>query len=136
MSIFSRIKDRVTAYVDTYVKLMKLNFIEGAAKMVSFFLFVMICLFIVFVTIVFVGFGISESLVALGMSQLGAYFITAGVYLLLLFVFVLSRNGVLRFFGDMVVRMMTEGDGAAAPGAEQSAAGNDAAQQKNNNQPS
>lgn len=130
MSIFSRIKDRVTAYVDTYVKLMKLNFIEGAAKMVSFFLFVMICLFIVFVTIVFVGFGISESLVALGMSHLGAYFITAGVYLLLLFVFVLSRNGVLRFFGDMVVRMMTEGDGAAAPGTEQPAAGNDAAQQK------
>ena len=61
MSIFGDLKERVLQYVDVQVKLFKINFIGRSASLFSYFpVFKLICLFVFFCIILFIGFGLTE----------------------------------------------------------------------------
>jgi len=108
MSILTSIKEKIREYIDVYIKLLKVNFIEHTANLVSYFLFTMICLFIVFGIILFTGFGISEAFIAMGLPKLAAFFITVGVYILLLVLTIACRKGITKFFAGSVISAMTD----------------------------
>ena len=112
MSIFSKIKGKITTYLDVYIRLIKVNFIGQTANILSYFLFAMICLFILFAIILFTGFGVTESFIAMGIPKLGAFFITVGVYVLLLALVLACRKGITNFFASGVITVMTEQDDA------------------------
>ncbi len=118
MGIFSQIKDKITQYIEVNVKLIKLNVIGKTAGVVSYLLFGFIALFIVFAIVIFLGMGISEALVDAGMMRSAAYFITMGVYILLLVIFLAMRKKVTGFFAGGVIASMTddgeEGDDESA----------------------
>jgi hypothetical protein len=108
MSFLSSIKEKITKYIDVYIKLAKLSFIEGTADVVSYFIFAMIGLFLVFCVILFLGFGLTEAFVSMGLSHVASYFITLGVYVLLILIVFALRKNITRFFASEVVKVMTD----------------------------
>ena len=110
MGILSALKEKVTQYVDVYVKLFKINFIGRTANLLSYFMFAMIGMLIAFCILLFTGLGLVEVFVAAGLTKMAAFFITIGIYLLLLFVIFACRKAITRFFASSIIKVMTEGD--------------------------
>ena len=110
MSIFSSLKDKVTQHVEVYVKLFKLNFIERTSNLLSYFMFAMICQLLVLCIFLFLGLGLSETFIAMGMPKVWSFFATLGVYVLLLLVVVGLRTNITRFFASGFIRTLTDGD--------------------------
>ncbi len=110
MNIFGDLKQKVTDYIDVRVKLFKINFIGRSANVFSYFLFALICLFIFFCVILFVGLGLTEVFINAGLSKMVSFFIVIGVYILLLLLVVALRKNITRFFASGFIRVLTEGD--------------------------
>ena len=107
MSLFNQVKEKVTQYIDVYIKLLKIGFVEGTANILSYLMYMTICLFIFFCIILFLGFGIVEGLMAIGLTKLSSFFITIGIYLLSLFLIVMLRKQITSFFSSGVIKAMT-----------------------------
>ena len=110
MSIFSSLKEKVTQHVEVYVKLFKLNFIGRTANLLSYFMFAMICLMLVLCMFIILGLGMTELFIAGGLSKLASFFVTLGVYAVLLLIIVALRTKITRFFATGFIRALTEGD--------------------------
>ena len=110
MNILSQLKEKVTEYVDVYVRLFKINFIGRTSNLISYFMFAMINMLIVFCIVLFSGFGLVELFVAMGVSKLASFFLTVGVYLILLLIVFGFRKRLTRFFASSIIRVLTEGD--------------------------
>ncbi len=110
MSIISELKEKVTQYLNVYVKLLKVNFIGRAANVFSYFFFALICLFIFFCIILYIGFGLTEVFADAGLSKTASFFIVTGIYALLLIIVVALRKQITRFFASGFIRALTDGD--------------------------
>jgi len=112
MSVFGEIKDRISRYIDVNVDLVKVNLIGRTAVLVSYLIFSLIALLIVFCIALFMGLGLTSALMETGMSTVAAYFVTMAIYLVLLIVVILLRKPISRFFADSLVEVLTtyEGD--------------------------
>ena len=112
MSIFGDIKERISRYIDVNDDLVKLNLIGRTAVLVSYLIFSLIALLIVFCIALFMGLGLTSALMETGMSTVAAYFVTMGIYLVLLIVVILLRKPISGFFADSLVEVLTtyEGD--------------------------
>jgi hypothetical protein len=110
MNVLSRLKEKVSEYIDVYVKLFKINFIGRTANLLGYFMFAVISLLIVFCIVLFSGFGLVEVFMGAGATKLVSFFLTVGVYLLLLSVVFACRKKLVRFFASAIIRVLTEGD--------------------------
>jgi len=110
MGILTQLKEKVTQYIDVYVKLFKVNFIGRTSNIMSYFLFALICLFISFCIVLFIGFGLTEVFVEAGFSKMVSFFIVIGIYVLMLGIVVSFRKRITRFFASGFIRVLTEGD--------------------------
>ncbi len=110
MSIFGSVKDKITQYVEVYIKLLKVNFIGKTASILSYFMFAMICLFLLFGIIMLIGFGVVEVFVALGFTKVAAFFLTTGVFTIKLVILLSLRRPITRFFANTFISVITEGD--------------------------
>ena len=108
MSLFSNIKDKIGAYIDVHVQLAKLSIMSGTAKVLSYVMFSLICMFILFVIIMFMGLGISEAFVEMGMPKVGAHFATMGVFVLMLFATLGLSKNITNFFAGLFIKVLTE----------------------------
>ena len=108
MSIFGSLKDKLTQYIDVYVKLFKLNFMGSTAKLLSYFMFSLICMFLVFIMVLLMGLGIVELFMMLGMAKAWAFFATLGVYLLILIVIMALRRNITTFFAGAFLKVLTD----------------------------
>jgi len=108
--MLNTIKEKLKAYIDVHLKLLKISFIGQTATIMSYFIFAMLCLFIVFGIVLFIGFGVSEALIAMEISRVASFFITVGIYVLLLLLVVALRKNITTFFSNGVINAMTEGD--------------------------
>jgi len=107
MNILATIKEKILEYLDVHIKLLKLNFIGQTSKVVSYFLFAFICLFIVFAIVLFLGFGLTEIFMALGLSKLVSFFVTIAAYILILAIVVGCRKGITNFFASGIIAAMS-----------------------------
>ena len=108
-NIFSRIKEKITDYIDVRVKLIRLSVISRTSGILSYIMYAFICLFILFCILLFSGFGLTEGLIALGLSRLVSTLITLGVYILMLLLLVSMRKSIIKSFSNMFIRVLTEG---------------------------
>lgn len=108
MSIFGSIKDKITRYAEVHINLFKLNMIKRTSNLMSFFMFAMICLFVLFCILLLAGMGLVEAFSAAGMSRVAATFLTAGVYFVVLFILMGLRRNITRFFADTFIGLLTE----------------------------
>jgi hypothetical protein len=108
--IIAQLKTKVTQYIDVYVKLAKINFIEGASNLLSYFMFSMIILFILFCIILFLGFCLVEVFVNAGFSKVLSFLFAMCSYLLLLALVIGWRKKIIFFFANQTISVLTEGD--------------------------
>ena len=110
MGILNQLKEKITQYLNVYIKLCMINFIGRSASLFSYFLFALICLFIAFCVILFIGFGLTEVFIEAGLSKMVSFFIVIGIYILLLLIVMMLRKPITRFFASGFIRVLTEGD--------------------------
>jgi len=108
MSIFGSLKDKVTQYIEVYIKLFKLNFMGSTAKLLSYVMFALICMFIGFITMMLLGLGIVEGFVELGLNRVGATFATMGVFILIMGIAFGLRTNITNFFAGAFLKILTE----------------------------
>ena len=110
LNIFSSIRDTIMQYVDVYLKLLKVNAIGKTSGLLAYVMFAFICLLLLFCTMVLLGFGLVEAFCALGIARVASFFITFGIYVLLMFVLISMRKSITRAFANTFIRILTEGD--------------------------
>ena len=108
MNILGSIKEKVVRYIDVYIRLFKINLIGHVARLVSYMMHGMIALLILFCIILFLGFGLTELFVSAGMCKAAAFFITIGIYLLLLIIMLALRRRITGFFAGRIISVLTE----------------------------
>ena len=106
--IFRDIKEKIVKYIEVNISLFKINLIGKTSGLMSYFMFALIALFMVSCIILFVGFGLSEVFFEAGLSRAASYFLTTGVYCLLLILVVLLRKPIVRFFANSIVDVLTD----------------------------
>lgn len=109
-SLISKIKDKVLSYIDTNVSLFKVNMIGKTARLMSYFMFAIVCLAILLCICFFAGFSLTEAFVDAGMSRSVSYLLTTGVYFVVLLIVYLLRWQIVRVFANAVVSVLTEDD--------------------------
>ena len=106
--MFSNVKEKITRHIQIRVDLLKLEVIQRSSGIMSYFMFALICLFIFFSVIMFLGFGLSELFIDAGMSRGASFLLTTGLYVLLLTTIILLRGKITRFFSSTVISILTE----------------------------
>lgn len=103
-------KHKVAHYIDIRLQLMKLSVIERASSVLSYFIFAFIALFIFITVLVFLGIGIGELMSDLVNSRAGGFFITTGLYILLLVLLFVFRTSITNKFAGIFITMLTQID--------------------------
>lgn len=103
-------KHKVAHYIDIRLQLMKLSVIERASSVLSYFIFAFIALFIFITVLVFFGIGIGELLSDLVDSRAGGFFITTGLYILLLVLLFVFRTSITNKFAGIFITLLTQVD--------------------------
>lgn len=103
-------KDKITDYIDTRVRLVKLTIVERVAKVLSFFTFTIACFFLALPILLFMSMGSAEFFADLVDSRAGGYLIIAGIYALLFIILYIFRKSFTRKFTDLFVSVMTDRD--------------------------
>lgn len=106
--MFSNVKEKITRHIQIRVDLLKLEVIQRSSGIMSYFMFALICLFIFFSAIMFLGFGLSELFIDAGMSRGASFLLTTGLYVLLLTTIILLRGKITRFFSSTFISILTE----------------------------
>lgn len=106
--MFSNVKEKITRHIQIRVDLLKLEVIQRSSGIMSYFMFSLICLFIFFSVIMFLGFGLSELFIDAGMSRGASFLLTTGLYVLLLTTIILLRGKITRFFSSTFISILTE----------------------------
>jgi len=110
MNILGKWKDKAFRYVDVRFQLMKLGFIERTSHVLSSVMIGFILLFLAFSMFIFMGMGLMKALSIWLDSEVGGSFATAGIFLLLIFLFIALRKKVLLAFAGLFIGIMTAGD--------------------------
>lgn len=98
--------NNVTGYVETRVKLLKIEIKEDVAKALSKSLAQATIFFFAFLFLIFFSIGMAEFLNTLFTNSFEGYLIISGIYLLLFLVFLFLRKSVNKvfknFFSDLI----------------------------------
>lgn len=108
--MFSNLKEKISRHIQVRIDLVRLEVVERSSAVMSYLIFALICLFIFFAILLFVGFGIAEVLYDMGMSRGASFLTTTGIYILLFVLIVLLRRSITGFFSDTFIGVMTEDD--------------------------
>lgn len=108
LDIFKRLAGRITRFVDNKVQLAKLDIIEHTAGAMSYFILMIAGMFLVLAVLLFAGMGASAFFADVTGSEVAGYFITAGIYILLIVLVVLLKKPILRYFASIYISIFTE----------------------------
>jgi hypothetical protein len=107
LDIFQKWKDRIFAFVDTKVRGVQLELIERVTGIMSYLLYAITLMFVIFGFFLFIGFGMAEWFTAMLESRIGGFFMAAAFYLVLALIFVAARRPLLRKLSDIFVNLLT-----------------------------
>jgi hypothetical protein len=106
--MFSNLKEKISRHIQVRLDLVRIEVVERSSAVMSYLIFALICLFIFFAVLLFVGFGLAEVLYDMGMSRGASFLTTTGIYILVFILVVLLRRNIIRLFSDLFIRVMTE----------------------------
>jgi hypothetical protein len=110
MNFINKWKDKIAHYVDVRVQLVKLSVIERSSNVLSYFIFVFICLFISLSVLIFLGIVLGELFSGLLDSRPLGYLVTTGIYLLLVGLMFAMRKTIINAFSSAFIRILTSMD--------------------------
>jgi hypothetical protein len=108
LDIFEKWKNKIVRYVETKIGLVKLEFVERASGVLSYFIFAMILLFVGFGVFLFLGFGLAELFTTLMESRMAGFFLAALCYVLLALLLIALRKPISASLSNIFIRLLTE----------------------------
>ncbi|MBS1773282.1 MAG: hypothetical protein JST82_10490 [Bacteroidetes bacterium] len=101
-------RDKVADYIDTRIRIVKLDITERIARVLSFFTFTILILLLLMPAFLFTGMGLAELFSDLLGSRTGGYFVMAGVYTLALLILYACRKTLIRKFTGLFIGVLTD----------------------------
>jgi hypothetical protein len=95
LAIFEKWKDRITKLVATKIRLMQLDIIERIAKLMSYFIMLLVFIFIGFGALLFTGFSCAEWFSSLLDNRALGNLATAAVFVLLILILYVQRKRIM-----------------------------------------
>lgn len=111
LNILSDLKDKVAHYLEVNLRLLQLNLIKRTSKVMGFFLFFIIILFVLFSILLFLGLGLAEVFtnIANG-SRVAGFFMAMGSYFILILILFALRKSIVNGFANIFLPIFTEED--------------------------
>ncbi|WP_276132368.1 hypothetical protein [Polluticoccus soli] len=110
MNFINKWKDKIAHYVDVRIQLVKLNVIERSSNVLSYLIFVFICLFLSLSVLIFLGIVIGELFSGIFDSRPLGYLVTTGIYILLVALMFGLRKSIINTFAGVFIRILTSVD--------------------------
>lgn len=110
MNFINKWKDKIAHYVDVRVQLVKLDIIERTSGVLSYLIFIFICLFLALTILIFLGIVLGELFSGLIGSRPLGYLVTSGIYVLLMGLMFALRKPILDTFSGAFIRILTHED--------------------------
>lgn len=107
---FGQIKDKIAHEIETRIDIVKLGIIEQVSKTLSYFIFILFCIFLLGAILIIAGLGIGEYFAGVTGSYICGYFIAAGIYALLLGILIIFRKHLSKLFTDLFIKQLTDKD--------------------------
>ena len=105
---FKKLKDQVIDYIKLRYTYIKLELIERVVMLVSYLSFLLIAVFVLFLVLLFAGFGIAAVFETLfNGNTIASYFATAGVFIVFVIIMLLARKIIIRFFASSFLSIIT-----------------------------
>ena len=111
--ILNNIKQKIVRYIEVNLNLFKIELISKSSRLLAYFMFAFVGLFVLFCIILFFGFGLTEVFFDAGMSRVGSLFLTTGIYSFVLLIIVLLRRQIARLFQSVFIDILTEDNAEA-----------------------
>jgi hypothetical protein len=108
MSFISNFKDKIAQSIGDKIDTVKLSVIDKVSAVLGYLLFVFIAIFIAMSVLIFLGIGLGEVFYQWMDSRPGAFFATAGVYILLVVLLFIFRQNVVDGFASVFIKMLTD----------------------------
>lgn len=106
--MLSKLFDKATDLLDNKLALLKLNAIEKIALIMGFCMLMIFGMSFMIAVLLILGMGMSSFFSnQVGCSDTAGYFITAGVYVVLLLLALLMKKPLLRTFAGLFVDLLT-----------------------------
>lgn len=105
---FNSLKEKIVQYIRLRLEDFRLEVIERIVDLLGYFIFTMLALFFLFIVLIFTSFGLAEWLSSIFNSQIGGYFATAGIFLILTIIVALNAPVIIRFFAGKMVAILTK----------------------------
>jgi uncharacterized membrane protein YqjE len=110
MNIIGKWRDKATRYVDVRLQLIKLGVIERASNVLGSMMLGFILLFLAFSMLIFMGMGLMKAMSIWLDSEVAGSFATAGIFLVLILLFVGLRTKIKNIFAGLFVGIITASD--------------------------
>lgn len=105
--LFNNLKDKVTQYFQIRFEELRLEIFERIVRVAGYILFILVSIFFMVISLVFLGFGLAAYLGEVFNSMPLAYLTTFGVFFLLGIVLLLIRKSIIKFFASRLISIMS-----------------------------
>lgn len=105
--LFNNLKDKVTQYFQIRFEELRLEIFERIVRVAGYILFILVSIFFMVISLVFLGFGLAAYLGEVFNSMPLAYLTTFGVFFLLGIVLLLIRKSIIKFFANRLISIMS-----------------------------
>lgn len=105
--LFNNLKDKVTQYFQIRFEELRLEIFERIVRVAGYILFILVSIFFMVISLVFLGFGLATYLGEVFNSMPLAYLTTFGVFFLLGIVLLLIRKSIIKFFASRLISIMS-----------------------------
>lgn len=102
-----KIFEKAADYLDTKLAILKLNMIEKIALIMGFCMLMIFGMSCAIAILIIMGMGLSHYFSTVTGSVVGGYFITVGIYIVLMLLAMLMKKPLLRLFAGMFVDLLT-----------------------------
>lgn len=103
-------KDKIADYFEARIQIIKLDVVGRTSQVLSYLIFTIVCLFLLLPVLIFSGMGMGEYFSEMLNSRGGGYLLTAGVFIVLLLIFIVARKSIIRAFTNLFISVMTDSD--------------------------
>jgi len=108
MELFNNLRDKIKNYIDLNIKLLKLSIIEWTSAIFGYFIYLIVVMFVLLPTLLFLGFFLAEVFASWTDSKILGYLITSLLYVVALFILIANRKRMVRSFAGRFIQLMTE----------------------------
>lgn len=113
--MIGKLFDTLTEYIKARLDVMKLTLVERTALLMGYFMFLLTGLMVVTAILIFLGFGLAIVFGDLCNSPAAGFFITAGIYALLVFIVAMQKTRLLNWMAGLFINMLTGDDDESKP---------------------